>query len=266
MGALAVLLAAAASARAQSRPLQTEEATTAPSGTVVFETGFEVIAAEPSFVTGAERTRWDGPLLRLVYAPADVLELDLEWVAAVGAESEPGLSGVWDFGDMTLRTKLRLLDGRGRSPTVSGRFGVVLPQTSYEDEDLDFRPLALGPNTIRFFVEGLLAQPVGPVRMDVNAGLFVHDDPNKPHDQLDFLSYGLAARWAVRPGWEIVAEVAGRAGEGKPGADQRSEARVGARYTRGRLRFDAALRRGLIPEQGTWGATVGLSGTLRPGS
>jgi len=266
MGALAVLLAAAASARAQSRPLQTEEATTAPSGTVVFETGFEVIAAEPSFVTGAERTRWDGPLLRLVYSPADVVELDLEWVAAVGAGCEPGLSGVWDFGDMTLRTKLRLLDGRGRSPTVSGRFGVVLPQTSYEDEDLDFRPLALGPNTIRFFVEGLLAQPVGPVRMDVNAGLFVHDDPNKPHDQLDFLSYGLAARWAVRPGWEIVAEVAGRAGEGKPGADQRSEARVGARYTRGRLRFDAALRRGLIREQGTWGATVGLSGTLRPGS
>jgi hypothetical protein len=86
------------------------------------------------------------------------------------------------------------------------------------------------------------------------------------HDQLDFVSYGLAARWAVGSRWEIVGEVAGRAGEGKPGAEERSEARLGARYTRGRLRFDAALRRGLLSEQGTWGGTVGLSWTIRPRS
>jgi hypothetical protein len=107
---------------------------------------------------------------------------------------------------------------------------------------------------------------VGRVTVDVNAGLFLHDDPTRLHDQLDFLSYGLAVRWAVRPAWEIVAEVAGRAGEGQPGADQRSEARLGARYRRGRLRFDAALRRGLVSQQGTWGATVGLTAAIRPGS
>jgi len=259
-----VLLAAAASAGAQTRPLQTEEATTARAGTVLFETGFEAIAAEPSFVTGVERTRWDGPLLRLVYSPADSVELDLEWVAAVGAGSAAGEPRVSDTGDVTVRTKLRVLKGRGRRPTVSGRFGVVLPQTSYEDED--FRPLALGPNTIRFYVEALVTQPVGPVQLDANAGLFIHDDPTRQHDQLDFLSYGLAARWEVRPSWEIVAEVAGRAGEGKPGAGERSEARIGVRYGRGRLRFDAALRRGLIAEQGTWGATAGLSWLTRPGS
>ncbi len=70
----------------------------------------------------------------------------------------------------------------------------------------------------------------------------------------------------MRPSWEIVAEVAGRAGEGKPGADERSEARVGVRYGRGHLRFDAALRHGLITRQGTWGGTVGLSWMIRPGS
>lgn len=266
VGPLSVLLAVAASAGAQTRPLLTEEAPTAPAGTLVLETGFEAIAAEPSFITGAERTRWDGPLVRLVYSPADRVELDLEWVMAVGAGSEPGLSSVWDFGDVTLRTKLRLLQGRERRPIVAARFGVVLPQTSYEDEDLDFRPLALGPNTIRFFVEALLTQPIGPVQFDANAGLFLHDDPTQPHDQLDFLSYGLAARWAVRPVWEIVGEVAGRAGAGRPGADERSEARLGVRYRRGRLCFDAALRRGLIATQGTWGGTVGLSWTIRPAS
>jgi len=263
-GAIVCLMSAAALADAQTRPLRTEEATTGPAGRILFETGFEAIASEPSFLTGVERTRWDGPLLRLVYSPADTVELDVEWVAAVGvlsAEDEPRTT---DFGDIILRTKLRFFEGQGRQPTVAGRFGIVLPQTSYEDED--FRPLGLGPNTTRFFIEALLTQPLGPVQVDANLGLFLHEDPTKSHDQLDFVSYGLAARWAVGSGWEIVAEVAGRAGEGKPGAGERSEGRLGARYSRGRLRFDAALRRGLLSEQGTWGGTVGLSWTIRPRS
>ena len=261
LAALALLLVAATNALAQTRPLLTEEATTAPAGTLVFETGFDVIASEPSFVTGVERTRWDGPLLRLVYSPAETVELDLEWVAAVGVTAGGGEPRTTDSGDVTLRTKLRLFDGAGRRPTVSGRFGVVLPQTSYEDES--FRPLGLGPNTLRFYIEALLTQPLGPVRVDLNAGLFLHEDPTLLHDQLDFLSYGVALRWGLGTRWEMVGEVAGRAGEGKPGADQRSEARLGVRYTRGRVRFDAAVRRGLLREQGTWGGTLGLTWWVR---
>lgn len=263
-GLVLALVLSAGSLAAQTRPLRTEEATTASSGTLVFETSFEAIAREPSFISGVKRTRWDGPLLRLVYSPADTVELDLEWVAAVGVTAGGGEPRTTDFGDITLRTKLRFLEGQGRRPTLSGRFGVTLPQTSYEDED--FRPLGLGPNTLRFFIEGLLTQPLGSVRLDLNAGFFLHEDPTMPHDQLDFISYAVAARWTVAPAWEVVGEVAGRAGEGKPGADQRSEARLGVRYSRGRLRFDAALRRGLIDLQGTWGGTVGLTWRIRPSS
>jgi hypothetical protein len=257
-------LLAAGLAGAQTRPLRTEEATTAPAGQIVFETGFQAIAAEPSYLTGIERTRWDGPLLRFVYSPADGVEVDLEWVAAVGAASGGGERGVWDSGDVSLRTKLRFLKGRGRRPTLAARFGVALPQTSYEDRELG--PLGLGPNTIRVYVEALLTQPLGPVELDVNAGLFLHDEVSRLHDQVDFLSYALAARWSVRPGWEIVGEVAGRAGKGKPDVPERSEARIGVRFSRGRLRADAAVRRGLIGEQGTWGGTAGLTWTIRPGS
>ena len=65
---LAVVLAALGGARAaaQTRPLQTEPAVTAPAGTLVFETGFDVIADEPSYVTGVERTNVAG--LRLTLA------------------------------------------------------------------------------------------------------------------------------------------------------------------------------------------------------
>ena len=40
-----------------------------------------------------------------------------------------------------------------------------------------------------------------------------------------------------------------------PGADQSAEARVGLRLGRGRLRGDAALRRGLCAADGSWGVT-----------
>jgi len=259
----AVLACGAGPAAAQTRPLLTEPALAAPAGTLVLETGFDVIADEPSYVTGVERTRWDGPLLRLVYSPAGSVELDFEWVARVGVAGEEGRGDIQssDWGDVTLRAKWRIVEGRGRRPTIGARFGVMLPQTSYEDED--FNPLGLGPNTLRAFVEGLLTQPVGRGRIHVNAGLLLHDEVYRPHDQRDFFTYGLAVEWPVSPRLAILAEVAGRAGDGLPGADERSEARAGLRLGRGRLRGDVAVRRGLTGADGTWGATAGLAWEAR---
>jgi hypothetical protein len=61
-----------------------------------------------------------------------------------------------------------------------------------------------------------------------------------------------------------VAEVAGRAGKGAPGAEERAEARAGLRFGQGRVRWDAALRRGLAAADGGWGLTAGLAWTIRP--
>ena len=261
--AVLLLLGAGSAAGAQTRPLRTETAETAAAGTLVLETGFDVIADEPSYLTGALRTRWDGPLLRAVYSPADSVELDVEWVAAVGVTGEKGRGEVqsWDWGDVALRAKWRFARGGGRRPALGTRFGVFLPQTSFEDTE--FRPLGLGPNTLRAFVEALVTQPVGRGRLLANAGLLIFDKVLDLHDQNDFLSYGLALEWPLGSGLTAVAEVAGRAGQGSPGADQSSEARAGVRYRRGRVRFDAAVRRGLLATDGTWGVTAGLAWTAR---
>ena len=258
-----LLLGVASTAAAQSRPLRTETAETAAVGTLVLETGFDVIADEPSYVTGASRTRWDGPLLRAVYSPADSVELDVEWVAAVGVSGEEGRGDIqsWDWGDVALRAKWRFARGGGRRPALAVRFGAFLPQTSFEDEQ--FRPLGLGPNTQRAFLEALVTQPVGRGRLLADAGLLLFDQVLKPHDQNDFLSYGLALEWPLGSQLTAVAEVAGRAGQGSPGADQSSEARAGVRYGHGRVRFDAAVRRGLLHTDGTWGVTAGLAWTAR---
>ena len=264
-GAAATLvLLAAAPAFGQTRPLQTEEAATAPGGRMVFETGVAAIANEPSYITGKERTRWDGPLLRFVYSPADRVELDVEWVARVGASGEQGGEGVSDWGDVTLRAKLRLWEGKGRKPTLGARFGVTLPETSFNDAT--FHPLGLGPNTLRVFAQALVTQPVGRARLHANAGLLTFDEVFRAHEQRDFLLYGLALTVPLGKSLEGVAEVAGRAGDGMPGAEPRSEARAGLRFGRGRVRGDVALRRGLALADGTWGATLGLTWTIRPSS
>jgi len=257
----ALLAAGAAPALAQTRPLLTEPAATAPAGTLVLETGFDAIADERSYVTGKGRTRWDGPLLRLVYSPAANVELDFEWVVRTGVAGEEGRGDIQssDWGDATLRAKWRIVEGKGHGPTFGARFGVILPQTSFEDEE--FNPLGLGPNTLRAFVEGLLTQPVGRGRIHANAGLFLHDEVYRPHDQRDFLSYALAFEWPIGSRLSVLAEATGRTGDDMPGAEERSEARAGLRFGRGRLRVDAAVRRGLAAADGTWGLTAGLAWT-----
>ena len=251
----ALALAAAAPALAQTRPLQTEEAWTAAAGTTAVEIGGQAIADEPNFLTGQPRTRWDGPQLRLVYAPADNVELDVEWTVRVGAMDDPDYGDVSDYGDVALRAKVRLAGAAGSPNAAGARFAVTLPQTSFGN--------GLGPNTLRMSAQALLSRALGPAVLHLNAGLAIHDEPLRAHEQQDFLAYG-AAVTAPIGALTLAAEVEGLAGEGAPGADARHEARAGLRFGRGALRGDAAVRRGLGDADGSWGATAGLTWTRSP--
>ena len=260
-GRLAAVVAAglcAGRAQAQTRPLLTEEATTAPARTIVFETGGDFIAQEPNYLTGKPRDRYDGPLLRIVYSPADNVEFDLEWVMWVGAIDDPDFGNASDQGDVSFRAKLRFIDGGSKGTTLGARLRITLPETSFGN--------GLGPNTMRMGADMLLSQPIGRAVLHLNAGLFLHDEVLRAHEQTDFLGYGVAVTCPVGARLELVGEVAGRAGKGQPGADERSEARAGFRWRTGRVRWDAAVRRGLAADDGTWGVTAGLTWTIRDGS
>jgi hypothetical protein len=236
-------------AAAQTRPLQTEEAYTAPRGTLVLEAGGDFITAEPNFLTGRERDRWAGPVLRIVHSPADTVEIDVEWTARVGAVSDPDFGDVSDFGDVALRAKVAFRRG------VAARFAVTLPQTSFGN--------GLGPNTLRMSAELLLSAALGPARLHANAGLALQDEALRPHEQRDLLAYGLAAAVPLGGRTDVVAELAGLAGDGMPGTDEHAEARLGLRHHTSRVRWDAAVRRGLAAADGRWGVTAGLAWTLR---
>ena len=256
VAALTAVLAtsAALSAVAQTRPLLTEEASTAPAGRVVLEAGADVIRAEPNYLTGRERDRLDLPVLRFVFSPAGNVEIDVEWVGRVVARADPDFGDVSDWGDATLRAKVRLVEEAAGRPAVAARFGVTLPETSFGN--------GLGPNTLRMAAQLLISKTLGGLALHANAGLGLQDEVLRPHEQRDFLVYGVAAVRSLR-GAALTAEVAGRAGSGAPGAEARSEARLGVRLGRGRLRADAAVRRGLAAADGTWGLTAGFSWHLR---
>src|SRR5262245_13044891 len=134
----------------QTRPLATEEATTAGAGSVLLETGVDFIRDEPNFLTGQPRDRWDVPVLRLGYAPAGNVELDLEWVGRVIARADPDFGNVSDFGDVTLRAKVRFSEPKPGRPTLAARFVVTLPETSFGN--------GLGPNALRMSAQALLSQ------------------------------------------------------------------------------------------------------------
>ncbi len=239
---------------AQTRPLQTEEAATAPAGTLVLEVGGDWMGDEPNFVTGLPRDRWAAPVLRLIHSPADSVEIDLEWTGRVGQRNDPTFGSVSDWGDVALRAKVRFVEEREGRPGLSARFGVTLPETSFGN--------GLGPNALRMSAQMLLSKSWGPLAAHANAGLGLADEVYRPHEQRDFLAYGLAV---VRTfgGAAVVAEVAGLAGKGMPGADAHSEARLGLRLGKGRVHGDAAIRRGLAEADGDWGLTAGLSWTIR---
>jgi hypothetical protein len=249
-----VVICAASPGAAQTRPLTTEEAATAAAGTVVLEVGGQAMREEPNFLTGEPRLRYDGPQLRLVFSPADTVEIDVEWTARVGVRDDPHFGSVSDFGDVALRAKVRLVEESEARPGLAFRFGVTLPETSFGN--------GLGPNTLRMSADVLLSKRMGALSLHGNAGLALQDEPLRTHEQRDLLAYGVAAEIAAGR-LDLVAEVAGLAGKGMPGADARHEARAGVRVGRSRLRGDVAVRRGLGDADGTWGLTAGLSFRLR---
>lgn len=248
-------LAQAVPAAAQTRPLRTEAATTAPEGRLDLEVGFDAIADEPNYLTGQPRTRLDLPIFLLSYSPASNVELDLEWVGRVMALDDPDFGDVSDWGDVTLRAKWRFAEPSPGRSALGARFSVTLPETSFGD--------GLGPNTLRMSAQLLATVPIGSARLHLNAGLAIQDDPLQAHEQRDFLHYGAALEVPLGTSLEAVAELAGFAGNGAPGADERHELRAGLRYGGGAVRLDAAVRRGLAEADGTWGGTAGLTWRIR---
>lgn len=264
------LVVVASTASAQTGPMLTPSAFIPAPGNVTLDLFGMTIGKEPNYLTFAqagtlqERTRVDGPVIRLSYVPSARAEFTAEFNGQTYAINDPRYGKtISDFGDATLRAKLGIAKGEvSASPALALQFEVTLPNTSFGN--------GLGPNTLRMESALIVGYKTEKLTVSGKAGLAIQDEPLRQHEQRDFASLSASIAYQVAENVEIFADAGGFMGDGVPGAIARREARAGVQYQKELFGKETKLfiagRRGLVDFQGKWGVIAGFSTTLRSGS
>ena len=160
-----------------------------------------------------------------------------------------------DVSDIVVGTKIRVVaEGESRPA-----FGVSLRHEAAERRN----ETGLGLDTTDFYASLLVAKTMRSVRLVGNIGSGILGDPTNGQRQNDVLTYGVSLARAVTEAAEIVGEVNGRANlrsDGPlPGSESRGLLRFGARFTRGPVRWDAAVVFGLTEIDPSIGFTGGIT-------
>lgn len=268
--ALAVVLAGVLGvnpAGAQQRPLSTEDPEPVGAGRVLLEGGLEVARSQEYPASGLEGKLVRLPLVGVSIGIGSIAELQFDMplydrlsitrrhpaplsnlVTATGGSTS-------DTGDLVIGTKVRLMaEGIGH-PAIGFRFATRLPNASNES--------GLGLDTTDFLASVLVGKTVQSIRVVANGGFAILPDPTSGNRQNDLITYGVSLARALTNESEVVGEVNGRIstrdGGPYPGTETRGIAALGARYTRGPIRFDGRIFFGLQDIDPRIGFGLGLT-------
>jgi hypothetical protein len=265
---LAALLGAglATPARAQQRPLVTEDPETVGPGLVLIEGGFDYANDILYPVSGLQGNLIKLPTLGVSFGLSSIAELQIDGGLydglSIKSRRDAPLSSLLDFSgdhthdveDFVIATKIRLLSESPARPAIGVRFATKLPNASNES--------GLGLDTTDFYASALLGKTIQSIRFVGNAGLGILADPQGPR-QNDVFTYGFSIARAVRQGLEVVGEINGRintrGGTPPVGTESRGAMRIGGRFTRSTVRADAGLIFGMTSRDPSIGLTAGLT-------
>jgi hypothetical protein len=262
-----IVLAWASDARAQQRPLVTEDPETVGAGRVLVEAGLDYGADVTFPASGLNGDLLRFPLIGFSVGLSSFAELQFDGGLynrlSIGERLPAPLAGMldvdgdstWDFEDIVVATKIRLVPEGERRPSFGVRFATKLPTASNET--------GLGLDTTDFNANLLVAKTVQSIRVVGNMGLGILGNPTRGDSQNDVLNYGLSLARALTTGIEVVGEVNGRAhvrsGVAPVGTESRGALRFGARYTQNLVRLDGGIVVGLTSRDPGFGVTVGLT-------
>jgi hypothetical protein len=267
--AVAVLLfALARPAAAQQRPLLTEDPEPIGAGRVLIEGGIDLAHDIRYPVSGLEGNLVRLPTVGVSVGISSIAELQIDGglyqrLTITGRNPSAPLARLLtvagetthDVEDLVVGMKIRLVPENPGRPALAVRFATKLPNASNES--------GLGLDTTDFFASALAAKTVQSVRVVANLGIAILSDPTDGQHQNDDLTYGLSFARAMTDHAEFVGELNGRAslrsGSPFPGTESRGLLKLGARYTQGPIRFDAALFFGLTAPDPTIGVTAGFT-------
>jgi len=269
-----VALAALASARAasaQQRPLLTEDPEPIGPGQVLFEGGLDYSHDQHYPASGLQGNLWRVPMVGISVGISPIAEFQIDGglfnhLSITDSRPAP-LSDLLDIDgdsthdvdDVVIGTKIRIVGEGTRRPAFAFRFATKLPNAENES--------GIGLDTTDFYASVLAAKTVQSIRVVGNIGFGILSDPTEGHRQNDVLTYGASFARALTERAEIVGELNGRistrSGEPFPGTESRGLLNLGARYTRGPIRFDASGFVGLTSVDPSVGFATGVTYVIK---
>jgi hypothetical protein len=265
-----VVLIFVAVANAQQRPLLTEDVDIIPPGTMRIEAGIDFLQGAKFPVSGLMGDLTRVAVIGVNFGIAPNVEFQIEGVAqnflsinsrgtsAIPLSLGPGATSTNDTGDFTLWTKIKLRNETRRGPSLGFRFGVQLPNSN--------QSRGLGLNQTNAYGSLLVGKKFGrDGRLNTfgNLGIAILTAPTTLFTQNDVFTYGVAGIFRFNKQFSLAGEVNGRAntrpGNGPPGTESQSEARLGMQIRASGLRFDFAGIKGLTGFSPNSGVTVGVT-------
>ena len=255
------------SASAQQRPLVTEDPETIGTGRILTEFGFDYGKDVSYPASGLEGNLLRLPLIGISIGVSSIAEVQIDGgfynrlsiternVAPLSDMLTATGDSTSDVEDWSMGMKVRLLSETTRRPTFGFRFATKLPNASNES--------GLGLDTTDFFASVLGAKTVQSIRFVGNFGMGILGDPTRGDRQNDVFTYGFSMARALTQAAEIVGEINGHidtaSGVAPPGTGSRGQVRLGARYTVGGWRGDAAILLGVTSRDPSIGFAAGFT-------
>jgi hypothetical protein len=268
--ALVFALAFGHAARAQQRPLITEDVDVLEPGALRVQAGIDFMqdAKFPASGLTGDLTRVGVIGIHVGLSPnvefsiegvaQNFLSINTHAAAAFPLQIAPGAPSTHDTGDFRLSTKIKLRNETAHSPSLGFRFGMELPNSNQA------RGIGLNQtNAYGLILVGKKFGRDGRLNTFGNLGLGIYTAPTLLFTQNDMLLYGLAGIFRVNKSVNIASEVNGRANTRKGGAplgtESQSEFRLGVQVRAAGLRFDAAGIKGLAGTSPRTGITFGIT-------
>lgn len=268
---LCLVLLAAFGARAQQRPLITEDVDIIPPGSMRIEAGIDFVQDAKFPLSGLRGDLTRVGVIGINIGLAPNVEVQLDGVAqnflSVNTQTvpspiplsiAPGVTSTNDTGDFTLSTKIKLRAETKLAPSLGFRFGVQLPNSN--------QARGIGVNQTNAFGTILVGKKFGRdgrVNLFGNLGIGILTAPLEDFTQNDVLLYGVAGIFRIHKSFNLAAEVNGRAntrgGRAPLGTESQSEARLGMQVKASGLRFDFAGIAGLTKFSPRSGITFGVT-------
>jgi len=268
--AFAFVLSLSLMARAQQRPLLTEDVDIIPPGTMRIEAGIDFLQGAKFPVSGIKGDLTRVGVIGVNFGMGPNVEFQIEGVAqnfvdinsrgtsAIPLSLAPGANSTNDTGDFTLWAKFKLRNETRHAPSVGFRFGVQLPNSN--------QARGIGLNQTNAYGSVLVGKKFGrDGRFNTfgNLGIAILTAPTQLFSQNDVLTYGLAGIFRLNKQFSLAGEVNGRAntrpGNGPLGTESQGEARLGMQIKASGLRFDFAGIKGLTSFTHNSGVTLGVT-------